>query len=46
MVSKVRSEVDNVMTTVDNRLQEAVLTAIEILVLPKVQLSLKSANAF
>ena len=41
IVSKVRSEVDNVMTTVETR----VLTAIEILVIPRVEVAMKSTNA-
>ena len=45
-VSKVQSEVDNVMVTVEIRLQDAVLTAIESLVIPRVQLAMKSANVF
>ena len=44
--SKVRSEVVSVMTTVETRLQDAVLTAIENLVIPGVELAMKSANAF
>ena len=42
--SKVRREVDNVMTTVDTRVQDAVLTAIEKLVIPRVELAVKAAN--
>ena len=34
IVSKVRSEVDNVMTSVETRVQDAVSTAIETLVVP------------
>ena len=45
IVSKVRSEVDNVMTSVETRVQDAVLTAIENLVIPRVELAMKSANA-
>ena len=44
-VSKVRSEVANVLTSVETRVQDAVLTAIEILVIPRVELAMKSANA-
>ena len=45
IVSKVRSDVDNVVTTVKTRVQDAVLTAIENLVIPGVELAMKSANA-
>ena len=45
IVSKVRNEVDNVMTSVKTRVQDAVLTAIENLVIPRVELAMKSANA-
>ena len=45
IVSKVRSEVDNVMTPVGTRVQDAVLTAIENLVIPRVELAMNSANA-
>ena len=41
IVSKVRSEVDSVMTTVETRVQDAVLTAIENLVIPRVELAFK-----
>ena len=44
IVSKVRSEVDCVMTKVENRVQDEVLTVIEILVIPRVELAMKSAN--
>ena len=44
IVSEVRSEVDNVMTTVDTGVQDAVLTAIEMLI-PSVEMAMKSANA-
>ena len=44
IVSKVRSEVDNVMTSVETRVQEAILTAIEDLVIPMVELAMKSAK--
>ena len=45
IVKKVRREVDNLMTSVETRIQDAVLTAIENLVIPSVELALKSANA-
>ena len=45
IVNKVRSEVDNVMTSVETRVQDKVLTAIENLVIPKVELVMKSADA-
>ena len=45
IVSKVPSEVDGVMTTVETKVQDAVLTAIESLVIPRVELTMKSANA-
>ena len=45
IVGKVRSEVDNVLTSVETRDQDAVLTAIENLVIPKLELAMKSANA-
>ena len=44
IVSKVRSEVENVMTSVETRVQDAVLIAIEVLVIPRVELAVKSAN--
>ena len=44
-VSKVRSEVNNVMTTVETRVQEAVLTVIENLVITRVELTMKVVNA-
>ena len=37
---------DSVKTKVETRLQDAVLTAIENLVIPRVELAMKSANAF
>ena len=43
--SKVRSEVDNAMITVETRVQDAVLTAIQNLVIPRVELAMKSADA-
>ena len=45
IVSKMRSEVDSVMTTVETRVQNVVLTAIENLVIPRVELAMRSANA-
>ena len=45
IVSKVRSEVDNMMTSGETKVQKAVLTAIENLVFPRVELAMKSANA-
>ena len=45
IVSTVRSELDSVMTTVETRVQEAVMTAIEKLVIPGVELAMKSVNA-
>ena len=45
IVSKVESDEDNVMTTVETRMQNAVLTATEGLVIPTVQLTVKSAIA-
>ena len=45
VVDKSRSEVDSVMTTVETRVQDAVLSAIEDLVLPRVELAMKSINA-
>ena len=36
---------DNVMTSVETRIQDAVLTAIEKLVIPRVELAMMSANA-
>ena len=45
-VSKVRSEVDNVLTTVETRVQDAVLTAIENLVIPRVESAMKSTNEY
>ena len=44
-VSKVRSEVDNVMTIVETRVKNAALTAMENLVIPRVELAMKSTNA-
>ena len=44
-VSKVRSEVDSVMTTVETTVQDEVMSAIESLVFPRVELALKSVIA-
>ena len=45
IVSEVENELDNMLTSVRNRVQGAVLAAIESLVIPKVDLAKKSANA-
>ena len=45
IVRKVRSEVGNVLTTVETRIQDAVLTAIENIVIARVEFAMKSANA-
>ena len=45
IVSKVRSELDKVMTSVETRVQDAVLTAIENWIIPGVELAMKLANA-
>ena len=45
IVSKVQNEVNIVMKSVETRVQDAVLTAIEILVIPRVELAMKPANA-
>ena len=45
IVSKVQSEVDILTISVETRVQGAVLTGIENLVIPRVELVLKSANA-
>ena len=45
IVSKVRREVDSVMTTVETRVQDAVLAANESLAIARVELAMKSANA-
>ena len=45
IVSKVRSEVNDVMTTVETRVQDAVLFAIENPLIPRVELAMGSANA-
>ena len=41
---KIRCEVDSVMTTVETSMHDPVLTAIENLVVPTVELSIKSVN--
>ena len=46
IASKVRSEVDGMMTTVETKVQDMVLTAIEILMIPRVELAKKSTNVF
>ena len=43
--SKVRIKVDIVIITVESRFRDAVLTAIENLVIPRVEVAMKSANA-
>ena len=45
IVSTLRSVVDNVMTSVETRVQDPLLSAIENLVIPRVELDMKSANA-
>ena len=45
IVTEVRTEVDNMMTSVKNSVQDALLTAIENLVTPRVELAMKAANA-
>ena len=45
IVNDVRREVDSVMTTVEKRVHDAVLTAIESLVIPRIELAMKSVNA-
>ena len=45
IVNKVRSEVDILMTSVETRVQDAVLTAIEKSLIPRVKLAVRSANA-
>ena len=45
IVSKVRSEVASAMTTVETRVQDKVMTAIEKMVIPRVELATKSVNA-
>ena len=45
IVNKVPSEVDRVMTKVETRVQDAVLTATENLVIPRVEIAKNSVNA-
>ena len=45
IVSEVQSEVENVATTFKPRVQEALLTAMENIVIPRVELAIKPANA-
>ena len=45
IVSTVLSDVDNVMISVETRVQDAVSTAMEKLAIPRVELAMKSANA-
>ena len=45
IVSRARSGVDNVMKSIETRIQDAVLAAIEILVILGVELAVKSTNA-
>ena len=45
IVNEVRSEVNSVMTTVETREQDAVLTAVEDLVILRVEQAMKSVNA-
>ena len=45
IVGKVRSEKDSLMTTVKTRVQDAVLIAIESLVISMLEMTMKSANA-
>ena len=42
---KVRTEVDSVMTAVETRVQDAVLTTVENLVTSRVELAINSVNA-
>ena len=44
IVSKIRSEVDGVMTTVETRVQNVEFTEIENIVVPRVKLGMRSAN--
>ena len=46
IVNRVRSEVDNVMTTVETRMWEAVLTAIEDSAFRLIELAMKTVIAF
>ena len=41
IVSKMRSKVDNVMTSVETRVQDTVLTTIQAIVIPRVELAMK-----
>ena len=45
IVSKVRSQVDNVMTSVETRVQDTVVTAVENLAISRVEWAIKSGNA-
>ena len=45
IVSKVRSELDNVIVIVETRVQDALLTARESIGISRVELAMKSANA-
>ena len=45
IASKMRNAVNNVMTSVETRVQDAVLTAKKNLVIPRMELAMKSANA-
>ena len=45
IVSKVQNEEDSVMTTVETRVQDAMMSQIENLVIPRVELAMKSVNA-
>ena len=44
IVGKVRSEVNKVTTTVETRVQNAVMRLMEIIVTPRVELTMKAAN--
>ena len=45
IIDKVRCEVESVMTTIESKINDAVLTAIESLVIAKRELSMESVNA-
>ena len=45
IVGKVRSEVGNVMAMVQTRVQDAILTAMKSVMIPRVELAIKSVNA-
>ena len=45
VIGEVQSEVVSVMTTVETRVQDAAMTAIEHLVIPRVEQALNSVNA-